>query len=515
MNETTSLAEDDKPYRMPPFSGRNILIFSDGTGQAGGLQLDEYRSNVYKLFCATRCGPDTNIDPNRQLAFYDPGLGSKLAGEDIKVGFLRRIYNLLSSATGLGITKNIIDCYEALIRYWRPGDRIFLFGFSRGAYTVRCLGGVLSLCGVPEQMPGGKPLLRDRDSIRKIAREAVMRVYRHGAGTDDKGQAGKTRKERLDKQRQALGAQFREKYHSDGSVGPNVVPHFIGVWDTVAAVGVSPPAAAFAKIALFVTLLAASATIAWFLHGALDLILLMWLGSAFTAMVAAIYFIYIALRVKFVTGLPGYSWYETVHLTSFKMAFFDRSLNPHVRYARHAIAIDEHRADFDRVPWVNEGKPPNREIDEGPWFRQWWFAGNHSDIGGSYPENESRLSDIALGWMAMEARKAGLLIDENYLRLFGNYAGDQHDECRIGITFMGMKFRWREHDRRMTKDATLHPSVNKRFEGQAVLIYDEEKPYRPTLLAKHEAFAAIYLAEAQALEGEAHVAQGDDVTSTV
>lgn len=90
-------------YQMPAFSGRNILIFSDGTGQAGGVQLDEFRTNVYKLFRATRCGPDSDIDPDKQIAFYDPGLGSSLAGDDIKVNFLRRIYNFLSSATGLSI----------------------------------------------------------------------------------------------------------------------------------------------------------------------------------------------------------------------------------------------------------------------------------------------------------------------------------------------------------------------------------------------------------------------------
>ena len=46
-------------------------------------------------------------------------------------------HNFLSQATGFGLTTNIIDCYETLVRLWRPGDRIFLFGFSRGAYTVR------------------------------------------------------------------------------------------------------------------------------------------------------------------------------------------------------------------------------------------------------------------------------------------------------------------------------------------------------------------------------------------
>jgi len=62
--------DDQTPFKMPPFTGRNVLIFSDGNGQAGGLVPDEARSNVYKLYCATRCGSDTKIDPDRQLAFY-------------------------------------------------------------------------------------------------------------------------------------------------------------------------------------------------------------------------------------------------------------------------------------------------------------------------------------------------------------------------------------------------------------------------------------------------------------
>jgi hypothetical protein len=42
---------------------KNVIIYADGTGQAGGLRPDENRSNIYKLYRATRCGPDTNIDP--------------------------------------------------------------------------------------------------------------------------------------------------------------------------------------------------------------------------------------------------------------------------------------------------------------------------------------------------------------------------------------------------------------------------------------------------------------------
>ncbi len=60
--------------------GKNIVIFSDGTGQRGGVLFDEARTNIYKLYRATRCGPDSNVDPTHQLTFYDPGIGTVRGG---------------------------------------------------------------------------------------------------------------------------------------------------------------------------------------------------------------------------------------------------------------------------------------------------------------------------------------------------------------------------------------------------------------------------------------------------
>jgi hypothetical protein len=94
---------------------KNIVIFSDGTGQAGGINFDEARTNVYKLYRACRVGPDTKIEPSEQVAFYDPGLGSASDGGHFKIGWMRWLYNLASMATGLGITRNIVDCYAAII----------------------------------------------------------------------------------------------------------------------------------------------------------------------------------------------------------------------------------------------------------------------------------------------------------------------------------------------------------------------------------------------------------------
>ena len=148
---------------------RNIVIFADGTGQRGGVLVDERRSNIYKLFRATRCGPDSDVDPKEQVAFYDPGIGTLPPGSGFLITLGRSVYNLVSQALGVGLTKNIVDCYAAVVRLWRPGDRIFLFGFSRGAYTARCLGAVISLCGVPTTGENGGVLRREITAPRHLA----------------------------------------------------------------------------------------------------------------------------------------------------------------------------------------------------------------------------------------------------------------------------------------------------------------------------------------------------------
>jgi uncharacterized protein (DUF2235 family) len=63
----------------------------------------------------------------------------------------RWVYNKISQATSLGTTANIIDCDAAAIRLWQPGDKIYLFGLSRGAYTVRCVAAVIGMCGIPQR----------------------------------------------------------------------------------------------------------------------------------------------------------------------------------------------------------------------------------------------------------------------------------------------------------------------------------------------------------------------------
>jgi hypothetical protein len=122
----------------------------------------------------------------------------------------RAFYNLVSQATGLGITHNIIDCYTAIIQLWRPGDRIFLFGFSRGAYTVRCLATALYYSGIPTRTATGMPLKRDEASARKLATAAMKTVYQHVSSPRD---------QQFFEQRKALAAQYRARHACAGTPG--------------------------------------------------------------------------------------------------------------------------------------------------------------------------------------------------------------------------------------------------------------------------------------------------------
>jgi Uncharacterized alpha/beta hydrolase domain (DUF2235) len=122
-------------------------------------------------------------------------------------------------------------------------------------------------------------------------------------------------------------------------------------------------------------------------------------------------------------SLPGYDFLKrlaTLHFTQPKHKFYDTVLNPHVGYAKHAISIDENRADFKRVGWSPTQEKQDKRDDHGNlYFEQVWFPGVHADIGGSYLENEARLSDVALGWMVAGASiiPNGLKHDGNVLRI--------------------------------------------------------------------------------------------------
>lgn len=179
---------------------KNIVLLSDGTGQRGGVG---YETNVWSLY------KSLVHDNPKQIICYDDGVGSQKS----------RAQKILSGMTALGLAQNVRDLYSFLIRHWRPEDRIYLFGFSRGAFTVRILSDLIDRCGIirmDEDISSENQL----DKLVKSAYVATLKAY----------------------YRPEYASAFKKNYSWE------VKPHiqFIGVWDTVGAIGLPFKEARFA-----------------------------------------------------------------------------------------------------------------------------------------------------------------------------------------------------------------------------------------------------------------------------
>jgi uncharacterized protein (DUF2235 family) len=174
---------------MAPRPGKNVVICLDGTGD----QFKQHNTNVVKLFRVLE------RDPKRQVAYYDPGVGT-LADPSYKTPIAKEINKVLGLGFGLGLGRNIEKAYAYLMEQVAENDRIFIFGFSRGAYTARALAGFIHSVGLME---------RGCENLIPYA----MALYR----------ARKVDFEILNK--------FKSTY------GRSVQIHFLGLWDSVSTVG--------------------------------------------------------------------------------------------------------------------------------------------------------------------------------------------------------------------------------------------------------------------------------------
>ncbi|MEL6208151.1 MAG: DUF2235 domain-containing protein, partial [Pseudomonadota bacterium] len=115
----------------------DIAIFCDGSWNSPD---QPFPTSVFRLHQALEAQATDGIK-----LFYDPGVGVR-EPDDPEYTWWEEFSG---GALGAGLTKNIADCYRALIDLYAPGNRIHIFGFSRGAYTARSLAGLLRNCGLP------------------------------------------------------------------------------------------------------------------------------------------------------------------------------------------------------------------------------------------------------------------------------------------------------------------------------------------------------------------------------
>jgi uncharacterized protein (DUF2235 family) len=265
---------------------KNIVVCCDGTGNEYG---DE-NSNVVNLYRALV------HDDAAQSCYYHPGVGT--SGSPTSRNWVEATWSVVMGlGFGAGLLDDVSDAYRYLMDTYEEGDHIYLFGFSRGAYTARALSAMLHMFGLLHANNQGLIQYILKIFARKTRKAAGMQEIFHTASG------------------------FKSTFSRDVKI------HFVGVWDTVSSVGA----------------------------------------------------IWDPLKLPYTARNPG------------------------MVNGRHAVSIDERRCFFRNNLWG----PPL----DGQNIKQVWFAGVHSDVGGSYPSAEAGLSQIALQWMLCEAVQFGLMVD--------------------------------------------------------------------------------------------------------
>ena len=205
--------------------GKNIAIFADGTGNTVG----KHDTNVLRL---CRMADIRNRD--QQLVIYDPGVGTLRTPAELEAAFWRPAGTcegngpspikdsprglavlLLGSTFGYGTKWNIKRLYSELAKHYGPGDRVYIFGFSRGAFTARALCGLIYRCGLVK-------CHRDKDKI-----EEAYSLYRRHFEQEKSSEELRWKKEKVQ--------EFREKYSHPCNI------RFLGIFDTVKSVGYFSP----------------------------------------------------------------------------------------------------------------------------------------------------------------------------------------------------------------------------------------------------------------------------------
>lgn len=151
--------------------------------------------------------------------FYDPGVGT-FSSKAALTALGRWVTRTLGSALGFGVSENIADAYEFLMEHYRVGDRIFIFGFSRGAYTARAIAGLIHVCGLLHR--------QDRNLV-----SYTIELYLTESAKAMK--AAKKEEKRTGKRPRQLDLSICDKFKSQFSRQPTI--HFLGLWDTVTSVG--------------------------------------------------------------------------------------------------------------------------------------------------------------------------------------------------------------------------------------------------------------------------------------
>jgi uncharacterized protein (DUF2235 family) len=343
------MPENTKPNAAP----KNIVLLSDGTGNSAAKL---FKTNVWRMFQTLDL-----TDPARQVAYYDDGVGTSSF----------KLFAILGGVFGFGLKRNVVDIYSFCCRNYRSGDRIYCFGFSRGAFTIRIVAGMIASLGLVDYDNNEADLARFAADAYRLHRRRFnggILKYLGYAHIDLRG---------MRDQVISWWRGFRGQKVSAPSTTEIESIHFVGIWDTVAAYG-GPIQEMTRAIDYWIWPLSMpdhfmSAKV----HRACHALALEDERDAFTPVIWDQRYVRGTARVA---GREKTQW------------LFGIDYDPRSDAAKAADPAPHARTDV---------LPIDRER-----ISQVWFTGVHSDIGGGYPQNG--LSFVTLDWMMDRAKAYGL-----------------------------------------------------------------------------------------------------------
>ncbi|QRV94548.1 choline transport protein [Ceratobasidium sp. AG-Ba] len=332
--------------------GRNLILCFDGTGE----QYDKDYSNIVRFVRLLKKG-----DPSQQMVYYQPGVGTGIGSSGPSNPFLKQIFYRLDQAFATGLPMHVRGGYEFLMNNYEEGDRISLFGFSRGAYTARALAGMLHKVGL----------------LTAHNKEQIDHAYQMYKRDDEEGWT--------------MSAGFKDTFSIDVKID------FVGVFDTVNSVGLIPRELPFARSNYLISV---------FRHAvALDerrgkFKAHLWgQGPGYEEKTGD-------RKHENCDKPESYGWISTMRNSIPSRIWAQNTANFHTstRKNGHDFATPEERRHKTNVKEV-------------------WFAGTHSDVGGGSVPNgtPNHLARIPLRWMIREcfANNTGILFERSRLEAIG------------------------------------------------------------------------------------------------
>jgi uncharacterized protein (DUF2235 family) len=215
--QTVKVSPETRGPRLP----KNVVLCLDGTRNQIGSGRPTNPAKIFEMLSLD--------NPDRQVAYYDPGVGT-MPSATVRGKVAGWSSQLAQLAFGFGMKANMTQAYSWLMNNYVPGDRIYIFGFSRGAYTARALVGLLARPGL---------LRSGSDNLVEYAIKEYMK-RRPASGADDEPASAEVKQfadalcwGTTTQNMNPGGMYCPEEWDSIHSVPVE----FLGIWDTVKASG--------------------------------------------------------------------------------------------------------------------------------------------------------------------------------------------------------------------------------------------------------------------------------------